>query len=148
VSLLASGAGADLQGFEGEVRERDPVPAPVDEVGELGGAGLVGAVAAGEEQAGVVDGGVGERAAAPGREAEPVTVDGAEDAPALVAGPPATRIGRYRLLEIIGEGGFGTVWMAEQQEPVRRKVACKVIKLGMDTRQVVAGLKPSARPWP
>ena len=43
-------------------------------------------------------------------------------------------IDRYKLLQQIGEGGFGTVWMAEQQEPVRRKVALKVIKLGMDTR--------------
>jgi WD40 repeat protein len=48
------------------------------------------------------------------------------------------RIGRYKLLEQIGEGGFGTVWMAEQEEPVRRKVALKIIKLGMDTKQVVA----------
>lgn len=51
---------------------------------------------------------------------------------------PKGRIGRYKLLGIIGEGGFGTVWMAEQAEPVRRTVALKVIKLGMDTRQVVA----------
>jgi serine/threonine protein kinase len=47
-------------------------------------------------------------------------------------------IGRYKLLERIGEGGFGTVWMAEQDEPVRRRVALKVIKAGMDTRQVLA----------
>jgi serine/threonine protein kinase/tetratricopeptide (TPR) repeat protein len=48
------------------------------------------------------------------------------------------RIGRYRLLELIGEGGFGSVYMAEQQEPVRRRVALKIIKLGMDTREIVA----------
>jgi len=47
-------------------------------------------------------------------------------------------IGRYKLLEQIGEGGFGVVYVAEQQEPVRRQVALKIIKLGMDTRQVVA----------
>jgi tetratricopeptide (TPR) repeat protein len=46
--------------------------------------------------------------------------------------------GRYKLLEPIGEGGFGVVFMAEQQQPVRRKVALKVLKPGMDTRQVVA----------
>ncbi|MCG3127782.1 MAG: Serine/threonine-protein kinase PknD [Phycisphaerae bacterium] len=51
---------------------------------------------------------------------------------------PGTLIGRYKLLERIGEGGFGSVWMAEQREPVKRRVALKVIKLGMDTRQVVA----------
>ncbi len=48
------------------------------------------------------------------------------------------RIGRYRLLERIGEGGAGVVYMAEQEEPVRRRVALKVIKLGMDTKSVVA----------
>ena len=47
-------------------------------------------------------------------------------------------IGRYRLLEQIGEGGFGAVYMAEQREPVTRKVALKIIKLGMDTKQVIA----------
>ena len=51
---------------------------------------------------------------------------------------PGTRVGRYKLLEQIGEGGFGVVWMAEQEEPVRRRVALKIIKLGMDTREVVA----------
>ncbi len=47
-------------------------------------------------------------------------------------------IGRYKLLEKIGEGGFGSVWMAEQKEPVKRRVALKIIKLGMDTKQVIA----------
>ena len=47
-------------------------------------------------------------------------------------------IGAYKLLEKIGEGGFGSVWMAEQREPVRRRVALKIIKLGMDTKQVIA----------
>ena len=48
---------------------------------------------------------------------------------------PGTQIGRYKLLEKIGEGGFGEVYVAEQREPVKRKVALKIIKLGMDTRQ-------------
>jgi WD40 repeat protein/serine/threonine protein kinase len=51
---------------------------------------------------------------------------------------PGTAIGQYKLLEEIGEGGFGVVFMAEQVQPVRRKVALKVLKPGMDTRQVVA----------
>lgn len=48
------------------------------------------------------------------------------------------RIGSYRLIELIGEGGFGSVYLAEQAEPVRRRVALKIIKLGMDTKQVIA----------
>jgi serine/threonine protein kinase/Flp pilus assembly protein TadD len=51
---------------------------------------------------------------------------------------PGTVIGAYKLLEQIGEGGFGVVFMAEQTAPVKRKVALKVIKPGMDTRQVIA----------
>ena len=51
---------------------------------------------------------------------------------------PGTLIGPYKVLEQIGEGGFGVVFLAEQQYPVRRKVALKVLKPGMDTRQVVA----------
>ena len=56
----------------------------------------------------------------------------------VVSEKSGTRIGRYKLLEKIGEGGFGVVWMAEQEEPVRRRVALKIIKLGMDTKEVVA----------
>src|SRR5262245_52452152 len=51
---------------------------------------------------------------------------------------PGTVIGPYKLLEQIGEGGFGVVFLAEQHQPMRRKVALKVLKAGMDTRQVVA----------
>jgi len=51
---------------------------------------------------------------------------------------PGDRIGRYRLLQQIGEGGAGVVFMAEQAEPVRRRVALKIIKPGMDTRSVIA----------
>jgi WD40 repeat protein/serine/threonine protein kinase len=54
---------------------------------------------------------------------------------------PGTVIGPYKLLEQIGEGGFGVVFMAEQHQPVRRKVALKVLKPGMDTRQVVARIE-------
>jgi len=50
---------------------------------------------------------------------------------------PGTQLGRYKLLEQIGEGGFGVVYLAEQKEPVKRRVALKIIKLGMDTAQVV-----------
>jgi WD40 repeat protein/serine/threonine protein kinase/Flp pilus assembly protein TadD len=51
---------------------------------------------------------------------------------------PGTTIGHYQLLQEIGEGGFGVVYMAEQREPVRRKVALKIIKPGMDTHAVVS----------
>src|SRR5262245_35303549 len=51
---------------------------------------------------------------------------------------PGTQIGRYKLLQEIGAGGFGVVYMAEQKEPVKRRVALKIIKIGMDTKQVVA----------
>ena len=75
----------------------------------------------------------------------------AVDQPVLAAGAPVVtastapltekagdRIGRYKLLQKIGEGGCGVVYMAEQEEPVRRRVALKILKLGMDTGQVVA----------
>src|SRR3954451_66924 len=63
----------------------------------------------------------------------PATRASAEPGPAAGAA-----VGRYKLLEVVGEGGMGTVWLAEQTEPVRRKVALKVVKAGMDTRQVLA----------
>src|SRR5215472_5296313 len=52
--------------------------------------------------------------------------------------PGVVLAGRYKLLEAIGEGGMGTVWMAQQTEPVKRTVAIKLIKPGMDSRQVIA----------
>ena len=52
--------------------------------------------------------------------------------------PPGTVIGPYKLIEQIGEGGMGSVWMAQQTEPVKRLVAVKLIKAGMDSRQVIA----------
>ena len=63
---------------------------------------------------------------------------GLESAPLSSLEKPGDRIGRYKLLQQIGEGGCGVVYMAEQEEPVRRQVALKVIKLGMDTRTVIA----------
>lgn len=51
---------------------------------------------------------------------------------------PGTVIGRYKLLEKIGEGGFGVVYMADQNKPISRRVALKIIKLGMDTKEVIA----------
>ncbi len=51
---------------------------------------------------------------------------------------PGTLIGRYKLMEKIGEGGMAVVYMAEQERPMRRKIALKIIKLGMDTKQVIA----------
>jgi len=57
--------------------------------------------------------------------------------PSSVEGP-GTIIGPFKLLQELGQGGMGTVYMAEQTEPVRRKVALKIIKPGMDSRQVIA----------
>jgi WD40 repeat protein/tRNA A-37 threonylcarbamoyl transferase component Bud32 len=51
---------------------------------------------------------------------------------------PGDKIGRYKLLQEIGEGSFGVVYMAQQEEPVKRRVALKIIKLGMDTKEVIA----------
>ena len=58
--------------------------------------------------------------------------------PAIPAEKPGDKIGHYKLLQQIGEGGCGVVYMAEQEAPVRRRVALKVIKLGMDTKNVIA----------
>jgi serine/threonine protein kinase/tetratricopeptide (TPR) repeat protein len=69
--------------------------------------------------------------------APPVGSSATLEAPGPPEGP-GTVIGPYKLLQTIGEGGMGTVYMAEQERPVRRLVALKVIKAGMDTRQVLA----------
>jgi serine/threonine protein kinase len=61
------------------------------------------------------------------------TRSAADDTPS-----PSVRVGRYRILEAIGEGGMGQVYLAEQEYPFRRRVALKVIKLGMETREVIA----------
>src|SRR3970040_2081203 len=60
----------------------------------------------------------------------------------------AGSFGRYRLLQRVGEGGMGEVWLAEQTEPVRRQVALKVIKAGMDSAQVVARFEAERQALP
>lgn len=60
------------------------------------------------------------------------------DAQSTLLDGVGARIGRYKLLQKIGEGGCGIVYMAQQEEPVRRRVALKIIKLGMDTKSVIA----------
>src|SRR5262245_9597403 len=56
----------------------------------------------------------------------------------MIGERPGTVIGPYKLMELVGEGGFGLVFVAEQHQPVRRKVALKILKPGMDSRRVVA----------
>ena len=67
-----------------------------------------------------------------------MAVDPAHASIISITEKPGDRIGRYKLLEKIGEGGCGVVYVAEQGQPVRRRVALKVIKLGMDTKSVIA----------
>ena len=65
-------------------------------------------------------------------------VAGPPDPSSDISSPHPTRIGPYRILQVIGEGGMGIVYAAEQVEPVRRRVAVKMMKVGMDTKEVVA----------
>jgi serine/threonine protein kinase len=78
-----------------------------------------------------------ERPAEPQPGTGPVTRTPADPAPAPLEGPGSV-IGPYKLLQEIGEGGMGTVYMAQQTEPVKRLVALKLIKPGMDSKQVLA----------
>jgi tetratricopeptide (TPR) repeat protein len=71
-------------------------------------------------------------------ESPPASPPTSSIAPALSTEPVGTVIGPYKLIQVIGEGGMGTVYMAEQTDPVRRTVALKLIKTGMDSRQVLA----------
>jgi serine/threonine protein kinase len=56
---------------------------------------------------------------------------------------PGGHIGHYRLLSVLGEGGMGVVYLAEQQRPIRRQVAIKIIKPGMDSKQIIARFEAS-----
>ena len=69
---------------------------------------------------------------------EAPVLEGSATVDVALAEKPGSRIGPYKLLQEIGEGGFGVVYMAEQEEPVRRRVALKIIKPGMDSRDVIA----------
>src|SRR5580765_3139227 len=78
---------------------------------------------------------------APALEAQPSDADevlSAGEAGLGAEAPETKAIGRYKLLQRLGEGGCGVVYMAEQEQPIRRRVALKIIKLGMDTRNVIA----------
>ena len=63
---------------------------------------------------------------------------GTETGGPATAAAPGEDFGRYRSIELLGEGGMGTVYLAEQREPIRRRVALKVVKLGLDTAEVLA----------
>jgi serine/threonine protein kinase/Tol biopolymer transport system component len=80
----------------------------------------------------------GDFLASPTGEADEAARTAARLAAAVPPEAPGTRIGPYKLLQVIGEGGFGIVYMAEQEQPIRRRVALKIIKLGMDTKEVIA----------
>src|SRR4249920_3368162 len=66
------------------------------------------------------------------------TIVGTEGGRSLPGERPGDQVGPYRLLQKIGEGGFGSVFEADQEHPVKRRVALKIIKLGMDTHAVIA----------
>src|SRR5262245_54104401 len=106
-------------------------------------------IASAEERLGYVKGACGKDSALLGRvqallqadeEAISFLPGTSRNQAALVVGmeKPGDHIGRYKLLQHIGEGGCGVVFMAEQAEPVRRRVALKIIKPGMDTKSVIA----------
>ena len=97
---------------------------------------------------------LGANDAAPLPVAPEATVDSADGQPETedYADPTACvgaiLAGKYKLVEEIGEGGMGSVFMAQQTEPVKRAVAVKVIKAGMDSRAVLARFAAERQPWP
>src|SRR5262249_45370783 len=80
----------------------------------------------------------GASSSAAGKEIPEASVDHRTAVPQAGTEAPGTAIGPYKLLEQVGEGGMGTVWMAQQTQPVKRLVALKLIKAGMDSKQVIA----------
>jgi serine/threonine protein kinase/Tfp pilus assembly protein PilF len=84
--------------------------------------------------------GIDREDAARGKESTPGEKEPSVNATASLVGveQPGSQIGRYKLLSVLGEGGMGVVYLAEQEEPIRRRLALKVIKPGMDSRRVIA----------
>src|SRR5262245_59010250 len=70
-------------------------------------------------------------------ESEPGSKPTTISLPASAAQAAGERIGPYKLLRVVGEGGMGVVWLADQEHPLRRRVAIKLIKQGMDSREVI-----------
>jgi serine/threonine protein kinase/WD40 repeat protein len=132
---------------EGAGGTANPAAGRTDGAVRVGGVGAAGGVAARDlptvaEGVGGAPGVSGPRSRAdlPTSDAGIVGGGGSSSTLGFSAGEDdaGSQVGPYRLIEKLGEGGFGVVYLAEQSEPVRRRVAVKIVKLGMDTREVLA----------